>query len=58
MEKNVKKTMTNIEPARKKFEEYIQMRGLDFEWDGARYTSKNIQVKWMYFYLGWNFSKE
>ena len=41
-----------LEKAREVFEKHILIKGLDFKWDGKRYTRVNVQTKWKYFYLG------
>lgn len=48
---------TEIDKARAIFERHISVKGLDFEWDGKRYTTANIQTKWLYFSLGY-FAKQ
>ena len=40
--------------ARAKFEALIAVGGRAApKWDGQKYTSKNVQTYWRYFYLGW-----
>ena len=40
--------------ARQKFEALLAVSGRERPlWDGHKYTSKNVQTYWRYFYLGW-----
>jgi len=40
--------------AREKFEALITVGGRDApKWDGKKYTNKNIQTYWRWFFLGW-----
>ena len=44
--------------ARQEFEKHLLTKGLEFKWDGKRYTRTNIQTKWRYFLLGYFAGKE
>ena len=39
--------------ARQEFEKHLLTKGLEFKWDGKRYTRTNMQTKWRYFLLGY-----
>lgn len=39
--------------ARQEFEKHLLTKGLEFKWDGKRYTRTNLQTKWRYFLLGY-----
>ncbi len=41
-----------VNEARSLFEKHLILKGLEFKWDGKRYTRTNIQTKWRYFCLG------
>ena len=41
-----------LKKAREVFEKHMLIKGLDFKWDGKRYTRVNVQTKCKYFYLG------
>lgn len=45
--------MKQIEAARQQFEKHLLLKGLEFKWDGKRYTRTNLQTKWRYFLLGY-----
>jgi hypothetical protein len=55
-EKNA--TRDELEKVRHIFERNILLKGLDFDWDGKRYKTTNIQTKWRYFCLGYFASRE
>jgi len=48
-------SMKSTTEARKKFQEYMSLKGRSLEtlWTGSRYINKNIQTKWLYFLAGW-----
>lgn len=40
--------------AREKFEALLMVRGSSKpEWDGKKYTNRNVQSYWRWFYMGW-----
>ena len=43
----------DLDAARQKFEDFLSIKGLDFEWAGKRYKTVNIQTKWRYFSMGY-----
>jgi hypothetical protein len=43
----------DLDAARQKFEDFLNIKGLDFEWAGKRYKTVNIQTKWRYFSMGY-----
>jgi len=43
----------DLDSARQKFEDFLSIKGLDFEWAGKRYKTVNIQTKWRYFSMGY-----
>lgn len=46
-----------MDEARQAFEAMLLSKGKAAVWDGSKYQSKNIQVYWRWFLLGWTMKK-